>query len=79
MKQTSERLGVKIVGGLKEVNTPGRDHPSHRELRACSWFSMMLALPLTRLLPGLRSREGHPVHLAESPTTKLTVPWIPPW
>jgi len=22
MKQTSERLGVKIVGGLKEVNTP---------------------------------------------------------
>ena len=22
MKQTTERLGVKIVGGLKEVNTP---------------------------------------------------------
>ena len=22
MKQASERLGVKIVGGLKEINTP---------------------------------------------------------
>jgi hypothetical protein len=38
MKQTSERLGVKIVGGLKEVNTPWAGSSFLIEPRASSWF-----------------------------------------